>query len=302
MIALLDRVATRTAAARARAQSEPIRPACENFGGKKTLGGNMIKAFPKDRLEKRKMLLDGVDRLAETLRASGPKSEELGTLAPEAVTALRENGMFRLKLCAEMGGAEADPVDGNAGAGRPRLQRSDQRLVHHGRRHRHCVARNISHPDPGLDRVFANGHIPTASISFFPAGRAVRDGKNFRLNGRWRFNSGIQHSEWVVGGTIVEGSEAENGGRPIVMFSAFPKCAGHAVRQLARRRRLARHRVVRLLGRKSRAAGRTDVHLGFVAAEAAARRRRRSCFRRSPMSPRSTAASRSAAPGARSTS
>ena len=70
----------------------------------------MIKAFPKDRLEKRKMLLDGVERIAETLRASGPKSEELGTLAPEAVTALRENGMFRLKLCAEMGGAEADPV------------------------------------------------------------------------------------------------------------------------------------------------------------------------------------------------
>ena len=48
----------------------------------------MIKAFPKDRLEKRKMLLDGVERIAETLRASGPKSEELGTLAPEAVAAL----------------------------------------------------------------------------------------------------------------------------------------------------------------------------------------------------------------------
>jgi len=44
----------------------------------------MIKAFPKDRLEKRKMLLDGVERIAETLRASGPKSEELGTLAPRS--------------------------------------------------------------------------------------------------------------------------------------------------------------------------------------------------------------------------
>jgi alkylation response protein AidB-like acyl-CoA dehydrogenase len=77
-------------------------------------------------------------------------------------------------------------------------------------------------PQAALDQVFAGGHIPTASISFFPAGRAVREGNDFRVNGRWRFNSGIHHAEWVVGGTVVEGTEAENGGRPIVMFSVFP--------------------------------------------------------------------------------
>jgi len=182
----------------------------------------MIKAFPKDRLEKRKVLLDGVERIAETLRASGPKSEELGTLAPEAVNALREAGMFRLKLAAEMGGAEADPMT--------------EMLVLEGLAYNDLTsgwctmvgATGIASlgtflTQAGLDKVFVNGHIPTASISFFPAGRAVRDGKNFRLSGRWRFNSGIRHSEWVVGGTIVEGSEAENGGRPIVMFSAFPQ-------------------------------------------------------------------------------
>ena len=76
-----------------------------------------------------------------------------------------------------------------------------------------------------LDRVaqvFKNGTIPTASISFFPAGRAVRKGKGYRVNGRWAFNSGIRHAEWVLGGTVVEGTELENGGKPIVMFSAFP--------------------------------------------------------------------------------
>jgi indole-3-acetate monooxygenase len=186
------------------------------------MGRGMIKTFPKDRLEKRQMLLDGVNRIAETLRASGPKSEELGTLAPEAVKALREAGMFRLKLCAEMGGAEADPVT--------------EMLVLEGLAYNDftsgwCTmvgATGIASlgtflVQTGLDKVFADGHIPTASISFFPAGRAVRDGKNFRLSGRWRFNSGIRHSEWVVGGTIIEGSEAENGGRPIVMFSTFPQ-------------------------------------------------------------------------------
>ena len=162
----------------------------------------MIKTFPKDCLEKRQMLLDGVNRIAETLRASGPKSEELGTLAPEAVKALREAGMFRLKLCAEMGGAEADPVT--------------EMLVLEGLAYNDftsgwCTmvgATGIASlgaflPQAGLDRVFANGHVPTASISFFPAGRAVRESGGYRVSGRWRFNSGIRHAEWVLGGTVV---------------------------------------------------------------------------------------------------
>lgn len=178
--------------------------------------------FPQDRLAKRQMLLDGVARIAETLRASGPKSEERGTLAPEAVNALRDAGMFRLKLAADMGGAEADPVT--------------EMLVLEGLAYNDLAsgwctmvgATGIASlgtflPPAGLERVFTNGQIPTAAITFFPAGRAVREGDGFRINGRWRFNSGIRHAEWVVAGTVVEGTEAENGGRPIVMFSAFPQ-------------------------------------------------------------------------------
>src|SRR5499427_9555648 len=70
----------------------------------------MTEAFPRERAAKRKFLLDAVDSISQTLRASGPQSEELGKLAPDAVDALVETGMFRLKLAAEMGGAEADPV------------------------------------------------------------------------------------------------------------------------------------------------------------------------------------------------
>src|SRR5260370_38860324 len=70
----------------------------------------MTEAFPRDRAAKRKFLLDADDSISKTLRASGAKSEELGTLAPDAVDALVRTGMLRLKLAAEMGGAEADPV------------------------------------------------------------------------------------------------------------------------------------------------------------------------------------------------
>jgi alkylation response protein AidB-like acyl-CoA dehydrogenase len=177
--------------------------------------------FPEERAAKRKFLLDRVAEIAPTLRASGPKSEELGTLAPEAVAALREAGMFRIKLVREMGGAEVDPVT---------EMMVLEELSYHDMTSAWCtmvgataIASLGTFLTPaGLDRVFGKGTIPTAAISFFPAGRAVREGDGFRVNGRWRFGSGVRHSEWVVGGTIVEGTEAENGGRPIVMFSAIP--------------------------------------------------------------------------------
>ncbi len=181
----------------------------------------MVQEFPREREAKRKFLLEAVERIGPTLQASGPKSEELTTLAPEAVQALREAGMFRLKLPAAVGGAEADPLTEMLVL---------EAIAYHDFTSAWCTMVGTTGiaslgaflPQAGLDIVFANGQIPTASISFFPAGRAVREPGGYQLNGRWRFNSGIRHSEWVVGGTIVEGTEAENGGRPIVMFSAMP--------------------------------------------------------------------------------
>jgi len=181
----------------------------------------MTEPFPKERMAKRKFLLDAVDSISKTLRTSGSTSEELGTLAAYAVDALVRTGMFRLKLAEEMGGAEADPVTEMLVL---------EALAYHDLTSGWCTmvgATAIASlgtflPPSGLEKVFKKGHIPTAAISFFPAGRAVRNGKDYRVSGRWRFNSGIRHAEWVLGGTVVEGSEAENGGRPIVMFSAFP--------------------------------------------------------------------------------
>jgi alkylation response protein AidB-like acyl-CoA dehydrogenase len=181
----------------------------------------MVATFPADRASKRAMLLDAIANIGPTLEASGPRSEELGTLAPEAVKALRDTGMFRLKLAHEMGGAEADPVTEMLVL---------ENLAYHDLTSGWCTmvgataiaALGTFLTPTGLAHIFKAGSIPTASISFFPAGRAVREGDGYRVSGRWRFNSGIRHAEWVLGGTIVEGTEAENGGRPIVMFSIFP--------------------------------------------------------------------------------
>lgn len=177
-----------------------------------------MNTFPQDRTAKRAMLLDSVAGIAATLQASGPKSEELGTLAPEAVNALRDSGMFRLKLAHEMGGAEADPVTECLVL---------EALAYHDLTSGWCtmvgataIASLGTFLTPaGLAHVFKDDRIPTASISFFPAGRARREGNGYRVSGRWRFNSGIRHAEWVIGGTIIEDAKP---GEPGVMFSAFP--------------------------------------------------------------------------------
>ncbi len=165
------------------------------------------------------MLLEQVAAIGDTLKASGPSSEELGTLAPEAVTALRESGMFRLKLCSEMGGAEADPVT---------EMKVLEGLAYNDLTSGWCTmvgATAIASlgtflKGGALERVFGNGEIPTASISFFPAGRARKDGDGYRVSGRWRFNSGIRHAEWVVGGTVIE--DASQGEAPVRFFT-FPQ-------------------------------------------------------------------------------
>jgi alkylation response protein AidB-like acyl-CoA dehydrogenase len=176
---------------------------------------------PKEQETKREALLAQVERIAPILQASGGKSEEIATLAPEAVAALRDGGLFQLKLPAVVGGAEADPVTEMLVL---------EAIAYNDFTSAWCTMVGATAvgslgaflPQAGLDRVFAGGSIPTAAISFFPAGRAVREKGGYRVSGRWRFNSGIRHSEWVLGGTVVEGSEKENGGKPIVIFAAFP--------------------------------------------------------------------------------
>ena len=181
----------------------------------------MLAQFTKEQATKREALLAEVERIGPTLQASGGKSEEIATLAPEAVAALRDGGLFQLKLPTVMGGAEADPVTEMLVL---------EAIAYHDFTSGWCTMVGATAigslgaflPQSGLDRVFVDGHVPTAAISFFPAGRAVRESGGYRVSGRWRFNSGIRHSKWVLGGTVVEESESENAGKPLVIFAAFP--------------------------------------------------------------------------------
>ena len=133
----------------------------------------MLK-MPRQREAKREALLAEVEKMPLNYAESGAQSEELGTLAPEAVTALRNAGLFQLKLPAAVGGAEADPVT---------EMMVLEAIAYHDFTSGWCsmvgatgvASSGAFLPQAGLDRVFGGGEIPTVSISFFPAGRAVRE-------------------------------------------------------------------------------------------------------------------------------
>lgn len=51
--------------------------------------------------------------------------------------------------------------------------------------------------------VFASPLAPTGGV-FAPNGRGTRDGKGYRVTGRWQWGSGTEHCDWIVGGAMCD--------------------------------------------------------------------------------------------------
>jgi len=164
-------------------------------------------AFPADRAEKRRALLEAVESVADTLRAGADEAEALTTLPQATVEALSASGLWALKLPAELGGAEADPVtqlevieavtyiDTSAGwsvmIGATSIGWPGAFL-----------------PDSAITEVFAGGRIPRAAGIGGVTGTAVAVDAGYRLSGRFQFASGAPHAEWLIAGARIEGSDS----------------------------------------------------------------------------------------------
>jgi alkylation response protein AidB-like acyl-CoA dehydrogenase len=162
----------------------------------------MTQKFPTDRAAKRQALLQAVDRVRDILAAGADEAEAIRTLPQASVAALRESGLFTLKLPAVLGGAEADPVTQievieavsyidpatgwnffiGAGGGS------------------FCAFL----PDAAIAQMFRGGYIPTLAGAFKISGKAVAVDGGYRVTGRWAWASGIRHAEWVAAHVLVE--------------------------------------------------------------------------------------------------
>jgi alkylation response protein AidB-like acyl-CoA dehydrogenase len=163
----------------------------------------MGQRFPAGREGKRQVLLAAVERVRETILAGAVAAEENATLPAATVAALYESGLFSIKLPAELGGAEADPVT------QMEVFEAIARLDPSAGWCTMIGATSIGEPgaflpDEAIAQVFAGGRIPTAACGLVPTGRAAPVDGGYRLTGRWPFASGIRHAEWVATTAFVD--------------------------------------------------------------------------------------------------
>jgi alkylation response protein AidB-like acyl-CoA dehydrogenase len=163
----------------------------------------MKAKFPTNREEKRRAILDAVEGLREVATVNAIESERYGSLAPDVVEAMLESGLWGLKLPAEVGGCEADPVtQTEAIEALTYIDTSAGWALMIGGTSIGWPGAYL--PDAGAERVFGGTtRIPTAAGVGGVSGTATVVDGGYRVSGRFPFASGIRHAEWVIAGAPV---------------------------------------------------------------------------------------------------
>ncbi|MGH7089994.1 MAG: acyl-CoA dehydrogenase family protein, partial [Stellaceae bacterium] len=141
--------------------------------------------------------------IAPILRAEGGVNEAFGRLSDRTIAALRDAGFFGLLVPHRYGGYEADPVTALAVIEAVSEAEASTGWV--------LMACNVGTgsaagylPRAGADAVFGK-RTPIIAGEGAPKGRAEREGRGFRLTGRWSYGSGVLHTEYLhTGGMVYE--------------------------------------------------------------------------------------------------
>ena len=176
----------------------------------------MNQKFPTERAEKRQALLQAVASIRDILAAHADEAEALRTLPQASVAALRESGLFTLKMPAVLGGAEADPVT------QVEVIEAVSYIDPSTGWSLMIGAGGLSFcaflPDEAIEKMFYGGRIPTLAGAIMP-GRAIAVNGGYRVTGRWSWASGIRHAEWIAAHVLVE---RQKGGPPESRLAMLP--------------------------------------------------------------------------------
>jgi alkylation response protein AidB-like acyl-CoA dehydrogenase len=129
------------------------------------------------------------------------RSERERRLVPEVVEALRRADLFRLCVPREIGGAEATPRA---------LVESVETLARADGSAGWCLAVTATsgvlagYLDEKAAREVYGGAGTAVGGVFAPRGRAVAEGDELDVTGRWPFASGSPFCDWLMGGCITE--------------------------------------------------------------------------------------------------
>jgi len=136
------------------------------------------------------------ERLVPELRARGPEADRIGQLPDATIADYEAAGLLGAMMPAEVGGLEID-LRTFAAITRA-LARGDASSGWIGGfliSHSWLLAKFGAEAQ---DEIFAGRTWVPAAAAAAPPGRAERVAGGYEITGRWRFASGIMHSEWVV--------------------------------------------------------------------------------------------------------
>jgi len=170
----------------------------------RTFGPGATPIAPADREGARAALLQTFESVRDVIEETADETERGRTLAPRAVDAFRESGLFAFKVPREVGGAEADLVvqmDLIEAATLVDPAAAWSMLI--------CSAvtgaATARVGDEALAEMYEGGRLPCMAGTLRPDGRATKVDGGYRISGRWAWGSGIHHADWVSVLTFVDG-------------------------------------------------------------------------------------------------
>lgn len=153
--------------------------------------------------------LERIDAILPVLREAAPEAEKLRRLPDASITALTDAGVFRAGMPKRWGGTEIDPVSWYEGVYRIGTACPSSAWI------AGVVGGHSWHAamfsEEAQNDLWAEGGDVRIATSFAPTGKVERVKGGFQLSGRWKFLSGVDHSEWIMVGGLVpdDGNGAE---------------------------------------------------------------------------------------------
>jgi alkylation response protein AidB-like acyl-CoA dehydrogenase len=145
-------------------------------------------------------LIEAVAQLGPTISAQRDQIERERRLPPGLVETLRKLGFFSLWLARDFGGLELSLAD---------YVRVIEALSRYDASVGWCTNIAAAYsvfsgylPEPVARQIFVKDEAAIAG-NFGPIGSATVVDGGYRVTGRWAFGSGINHSEWILGGCVV---------------------------------------------------------------------------------------------------
>lgn len=144
--------------------------------------------------------LESARSLADEISAHAEACEAQRKMPDDLVERLRNAGLFHLAVPAVLGGAECEPTQLMEVV--EEISRADASagwnvFVGNG-------SSFVAWLEPGVAKeLVAQRPDYLLSGTFAPTGTAVRDGNDLLVTGRWSFNSGCQHADWIMNGAML---------------------------------------------------------------------------------------------------